>query len=249
MDCIEKILCIITEDEKDRKVAMLKHIQDLGISEKFKFMQFKRDKESGLRGCFNSHYKCFEYAYKKNLNNVLIIESDIRFYNHFKTEFNHIKQFITKNKNWDIIRLNFPVYQYISPSQESNKVWRGKGDTAGSYILSKKIIEKLVKYKKKFFNRKGSSGWFLSYFILGSNQYVISNPICYQDKKNFGSNIGKLQSLAPNKIIALRGLFEKAIGTFTYKNRKNKKISEVCGKIFTGVCYPKTHFNLCEDKI
>ena len=242
MDCIDKILCIITEDEIDRKVAMLKHIQDRGLLEKFKFMESKRDKESGRRGCFNSHYKCFEYINKKKLNNVLIIESDTRFYNHFRTEFNHIKQFITKNKNWDIIRLNYPVYQYISPSQESNKVWRGKGDNASSYILSKKIIKSLVNNKERFFNRKGSPDFFLSYFIPRSNQYVISNAICYQDRKNFGSKLKKLNSMIPNKITELSISIERAKGIFAYKIRKKKKNIRSLGKNFHRCMLSKDKF-------
>ena len=158
----------------------------------------------------------------KKLNNVLIIESDTRFYNHFKIEFNHIKQFITKNKNWDIIRLNYPVYQYISQSPESNKVWRGKGEMQ-VVIYYQKIIEQLVNNKEQFFNNIRSPDYFLSYFIPISNQYVISDAICYQDRKNFGSKVGKLNSVIPNKITGLSTYVEKAVGIFSYKIRNNKK--------------------------
>ena len=215
-------------------------MKNIGLDHLLIFMEKERDHESGLRGCFNQHWDSWEFSEKMGYNTVLILESDNRFYNFFEKKLDLIKKFIKINNNWDIIRLNYPVYHYEKPTNFRN-IWVGKGDSASSYILSKKCISFLLKYKNRFYNKSKKPDYFLSQIIPKNNQYILTNPICYQDRFGFGSNV--MYGFIPNFITGISYYIEYLVSVPPYYLKKSF-LGKLYGLLFSSCCYPNKKMKL-----
>ncbi|XWV26224.1 hypothetical protein QJ857_gp0852 [Tupanvirus soda lake] len=140
---IDGYYCINLYDRDDRMNEVKQIFDKYNLP--VKFFRVERDKISGARGCFTSHVKIINDAYKKNLNNVLIFEDDIVCYlskDEFDNKMNEVHDFI-KNYKFDILFLGSVPNIY---SRNTNRIYGNIYNTHAfcthAYILSRSGIEK-----------------------------------------------------------------------------------------------------------
>ena len=75
---IDRIVCINLKSRKDKRAYIKKHIRKKGGKFKFSFFYAILHKNS-VRGCLESHLSVIKQAQKDNLNNILILEDDVKF--------------------------------------------------------------------------------------------------------------------------------------------------------------------------
>lgn len=127
----------------------------------------------------HNHFKLIEHAYYQGLNNVLILEDDIRFqlpFNMFELQnaLNWIQE-----RDWDMFYLGYILYpQLYGFLKAPNIIELNKHYLAHSYALSRRGMKKIITSKYHYQNQHIDK-W---YSELSLQKYGIYPSICFQEK-------------------------------------------------------------------
>jgi GR25 family glycosyltransferase involved in LPS biosynthesis len=201
----------------------------------FKTMSNDKKKVLGRVGCFLGHLRALQYAYKHNLQNVIIFEDDC--------VFTQNKSFIfpTPPKNNDIFYLG-GLFGYtnksVTPTKLNNKWMKINHSIFKLYCTfsygfsNKKSIENALQlYRSVWILGKGkehpkdwksgkeriratsSDHMYINFIQRHGNAYVLIQPICIQSDA-FVSDVTDLGKITPKTPYTLE---------YYFKNGKNKK--------------------------
>lgn len=153
----DAIFCITLENQRIRHKHILKIQKKFNIP--FEFYISKRNKKSGIVGCFQSHIEVCKIAYKRDCTNVLIFEDDFIPTPGYNTRIIHnIIEYMKINNDWDIIKLGYiecnnntdilgPI-KFLFSTQETKNLVKYYGACTHAYILSRKMMKTMIDYSK-----------------------------------------------------------------------------------------------------
>lgn len=141
---VDRIYCINLISRPDRYAAM----KSFEAEEKINIQYFRPKKNviSGRIGCFVSHLKCVQDAFKKNYSYIIIFEDDVvktKYYSHI--DYSQIKNFMLTNNSWEILKFSSttsPVQ--ILQSNEFPNIYNGPTLLGTAYVLNRKGINKIL---------------------------------------------------------------------------------------------------------
>lgn len=102
----DDIVCITLNSSLERQKHAEFFFKKLNIPCRF-FIAHKHP-NGGMYGCFDSHIQVLKNAYKKGLNNILVLEDDFLPTDSYSEDrLNKAIQFMKTNKDWDIFHLGY----------------------------------------------------------------------------------------------------------------------------------------------
>ena len=102
MDKIDKIFYINLDHRTDRNESMINELTRLDILDKAERINAIKNKNVKI-GCTKSHIYCLEEAIRRNYNNILILEDDMR-WSVDKEQLNmKVNNFFNNIKEWDVV--------------------------------------------------------------------------------------------------------------------------------------------------
>ncbi len=182
-DFFDMIVCITLRDNKLRQQQAIKVFNDMKIQDKVVFYIADRHKNGGMYGCFESHIKVIEYAFKNGMNRILVFEDDI-----YPTASYSIKNIVRginfmKNNPWDIFYYGyFPINEaydnILLAHPVTNYIIKYNPNATHAYCLNRTGMEKIIKHYHKFIGKIHIDEYFSSKF-LGLNSYCFI-PILFE---------------------------------------------------------------------
>lgn len=169
-DFFDMIVCISLKNNIQRQQLVNKVFTNLGIQHKVKFYLATKSENGGMYGCFDSHIKVIDFAYKNNLNNILIFEDDVYpTISYSEKQITNGINFMKKN-DWDIFYYGyFPIneqYDNIFLAKYiDNNIIKYNPNAAHAYCLNKKGMEKILKNYKTFIGKIQIDEYFSSSFL------------------------------------------------------------------------------------
>lgn len=182
----DKIVCISVESRSDRQQKVEEEFHRVGLCTKIVFYRPKRNNESPVAGCWESHRYVMIDALNNGCNNVCIFEDDVTFRSDFRPHvLNDIRDvYLQLPKNWKSYFLgHWPFFSYsIMPNMR-----RTISMTTHAYVANKCLMEvvKETPYnsRKENFIRKcfGPQYDAIDGFVRSQgNQYAYYTMVAYQ---------------------------------------------------------------------
>ena len=208
----DKIYCINLIHRDDRFAHVKNIFKKININAEF--YRPEKDKESGLRGCFNSHLHILNEGYKKGYKNILVFEDDI-IYNKTisQTSIDRCEDFMSKNKVWDILYLGaVPDLRQSDITIVEDGIYKLIGLCTHAVCYSNRFMRKMKNEKW--------SGIQLDYYYRKFNyQYAIYPSIFYQG--GFKSDIS---NGIINKLSFLHETYFRLLEMYSYNIKLQPKL-------------------------
>jgi GR25 family glycosyltransferase involved in LPS biosynthesis len=131
---IADTVCISLKDDEEKRKKTIEECAKVGIIPKF-YLASKHP-NGGVKGCFESHKYCLQYAKENNLDNILILEDDVRFDVPDQTSTIDIP------KNFDMIHLGYHACRGHKYNENVLKLQCGL--TTHAYIINKHVIDTVL---------------------------------------------------------------------------------------------------------
>ena len=165
VDFFERAYIINLPERVDRRKGMEKELRKVGMSfEPGKIELFRAIRPDspgpfrsiGYRGVFLSHLSILKRAKELKLNNVLIMEDDLAFCEHFiEYEDSLIEQL--QQTNWDIVQFGyFPEQSTVEPKDSTFATYKPfTGDLIGThfYGVNSRIFDRLINFFETLLER------------------------------------------------------------------------------------------------
>lgn len=140
---ISDSVCISLQDNKDERQRVLDECSKYNFEPKFYITE--KHPTSSVQGCLESHLYCIRYAQRNNLENILILEDDVR----FEKTSDDLKD-VKFPKKYDIIYLGYnPLTGY---KYDANFLKINSTLTTHAYILHKSMYTYILENIEKNWN-------------------------------------------------------------------------------------------------
>jgi len=169
----ERIYVINLPERADRRRAVIRELEDFGISpssEKVEIFPAIRPTNAGafpnigILGCCLSHLEVLRQAQKQRLSNVLILEDDVCFSKRLKAEENQLTAQLT-SMEWDMIHFGYFPYHGFNFSDYSGKAFNSNAPCsiikldsshpplqgAHFYGVNSSIFSRLIEFLERYF--------------------------------------------------------------------------------------------------
>ena len=150
----DKIIYINLEHRKDREKQILKEFNKMDIDKsKIYRINAVHEKYNGHIGCAKSHIKALNYAKDNGFKRVLIFEDDFIFTDNKINTQNRIKDFLQKNKNWDVVQLTSVYTTYREDDINNNARLIKSASTSSAYAINSSFYESLIENLNSSLNK------------------------------------------------------------------------------------------------
>ncbi|MGD1874709.1 MAG: glycosyltransferase family 25 protein [Mastigocoleus sp.] len=158
IEFFDRVYIINLPERVDRRKGMEKELKNVGIPfnpQKVEFFSAIRPdspgsfQSIGYRGAFLSHLNVLKRAKELQLNNVLVMEDDLAFSEHFNEYEDRLIEQLQQT-NWDLVQFGyFPVKGIIQPTGSTFATYQPfSGEIIGShfYGVNGKTLDRLINF-------------------------------------------------------------------------------------------------------
>ncbi len=185
MEHIDKIVYINMDARADRRSAIEKEFDRLGIKNFIRFSALSY-KDYPNSGCLLSHATVLEQAYDAGLSNVLVLEDDFRFIADANKVNSSMSAFFARNKPWDVVMLTTCAAQISEPGPLVSRI-TSSGNGAGYLVNRSMMLELSTLFKsnvenlyqtKRHWEYQNDMLW--KQLMPESNWYMFNDYLGYQ---------------------------------------------------------------------
>jgi hypothetical protein len=186
MNYIDKIVYINMDARADRREAIEKEFDRLGIKNQVSRFSALSYKDYPNAGCLLSHATVLEQAYDAGLSNVLVLEDDFRFIADANRIHSSMAAFFKLDMPWDVVMLTTCAAQISEPGALVSRIL-SSGNGAGYLVNRSMMLELSTLFKsnvenlyqtKRHWEYQNDMLW--KQLMPESNWYMFNDYLGYQ---------------------------------------------------------------------
>jgi len=143
-DYFDKVYCISLDTRKDRQKEANSQFEKVGLSGKVEFIIVKKHPLNSEQGIYESHISCIKKGIMAGAKNILIFEDDIIFDGFAPCLLQNCTDFLSTEKNWNILFFGCLVKGIEKKSYPSILKIQYRC-SAHAYLLNRNFAENIVK--------------------------------------------------------------------------------------------------------
>lgn len=104
-DFFERIYCISVEERTDRRRAVTRQFDKVGLAGRVEFVIVRRHPTDVEQGMYESHMTCLRKGLEAGAGRIVVFEDDVLFNRFDAGRFNQCTQFLSAHPDWQVLLL------------------------------------------------------------------------------------------------------------------------------------------------